>query len=91
LRIALGATRGNVLAMVLQQGLRLAAGGAVVGVVASLAATRVLKSLLFGVHAGNPLVLGGAALGLILVALVACWVPSRRATRVDPMVALRTE
>ena len=91
LRIALGATRRNVLAMVLRQGLHLAIGGAVVGVVASLAATRVLKSLLFGVHAGNPLVLGGAAVALTIVALVACYVPSRRATQVDPMVALRTE
>jgi predicted permease len=91
LRMALGATHQDVLGMVLRQGVRLAVAGAVLGALGSLAATRVLGALLFGIHARNPVVLAGAAGMLILVALVACYIPARRATRVDPVVALRME
>ncbi|HYK12327.1 MAG TPA: FtsX-like permease family protein, partial [Gemmatimonadales bacterium] len=91
LRMALGASRGDVLRMVVRQGAHLAVIGAVVGGIISLAATRVLGSLLFGVSPTNPVVLLRAALTLFGVAVAACYLPAARATRVDPVEALRTE
>jgi len=91
IRMALGARAGNVLGMVLWFGLKLALIGVVLGIAASLVLTRLLASLLFGVSATDPLTLVAGATFLILVALLASFMPSRRATRIDPMVALRYE
>jgi len=89
LRMALGATRGNVLGLILREGMSLVVTGVVLGLSASLALGRVLSRMLFGLGAGDPLSLGGAAAILATVALLACYLPARRATRVDPLEALR--
>jgi predicted permease len=91
IRIALGARGRDVMTMVLRQGLRLALLGVALGVVGSLAVTRMIRNLLFGLSAADPAAYTGVALLLIAVALVACWIPARRATKVDPMIALRCE
>src|ERR1700677_997602 len=91
IRLALGAQRENVLGMVLESGARMALAGVAIGVVVALALTRLMSSLLFGVSAHDPLTYSLVALLLFVVALAACWIPARRATRVDPMVALRYE
>jgi putative ABC transport system permease protein len=90
-RMALGAERARVMRMVVGQGLRLAGAGLALGLVGSLALTRVLSSMLFGVSPTDPATLATAALLLAATALVASAIPARRATRVDPMVALRYE
>jgi putative ABC transport system permease protein len=90
-RVALGASRGDVLRMVFRMGLGLVAVGVLIGIGVSLAARRVLASQLFGVTPHDPLSLGVAVAVVGLAALAACYVPARRATRVDPMVALRYE
>jgi len=90
-RIAMGAQAGSVLTMVLKQGLGLALIGVVLGVGASLALTRLMSSMLFGVKASDPVTYVAVAAGLAIVAMAACWVPAWRATRVDPVVALRYE
>lgn len=91
LRVALGAQRGHVLRMVLRQALVLAVIGAVVGLGAALATTRALRSLLFGVSATDGVTLIAVPLLLMAVALLAAYLPARRAARVDPMIALRAE
>ncbi len=91
LRMALGATRNEVMHLVLGQGFRLSFLGAGIGVVAAFLSTRFLRTMLFGVQATNPVVLGVAAVDLVVVALIASYLPARRAARVDPMVALRAE
>jgi predicted permease len=91
LRVALGAQRGDILAMVLRQGMSLAAFGIVAGMAGALALTRVMSSLLYGVSATDALTFSLVALLLAAIAAVAVYVPARRATTVDPMVALREE
>jgi putative ABC transport system permease protein len=91
IRLALGATASNVLRLVLRQGVKLAVVGATVGLIASLALTRFMKTLLFGVSATDPTTFLLIALLLTAVALLACYLPARRATKVDPMIALRYE
>ena len=90
-RIALGARRSDVVRLVLGQGARMAALGVVVGIGASLAITRLMSSLLFGVSATDPLTFAGVALLVSLIALAASYIPARRAMRVDPVKALRYE
>jgi putative ABC transport system permease protein len=89
--MALGAQRGGVLRLVVGQGIVLAITGAMVGIGVALGVTRYLKSMLYEIHANDPATIGGVAILLTLVAVAACYVPARRATRVDPMVALRYE
>jgi putative ABC transport system permease protein len=90
-RMALGARPETVMGMVLKQGLGLALIGVVLGVGASLALTRLMGGMLFGVKASDPATFVLVAVGLTAVALGACWIPARRATRVDPVIALRYE
>ncbi|MGH9939929.1 MAG: ABC transporter permease, partial [Blastocatellia bacterium] len=91
IRLALGAKAGDVLKLVVRQGMALALTGVALGIAASLALTRVMTGLLFGVRANDPLTFVTISLLLILVALLACWIPARRATKVDPIAALRFE
>jgi predicted permease len=91
IRMALGAQRSDVLQMVLRQGLTLAATGTGIGLVISLAAMRLLSTMLYGVRPTDPLTFAGSSALVILVALAASWFPARRAASIDPMQALRTE
>jgi len=90
-RVALGAAPAGILRMILGQGLRTIFIGVAIGITASLALTRTVQSLLFGVTATDPVTFGGVTLLLVGAALLACYIPARRATKVDPMVALRHE
>jgi ABC-type antimicrobial peptide transport system permease subunit len=90
-RVALGAQRSHVLALILRQGLVLAGVGVAVGSLAALGATRLIGSLLYGVAPTDVVAFGTAAALLAFAALAASWIPARRAARVDPIVALRSE
>jgi putative ABC transport system permease protein len=91
IRMAIGAQRGTILRLVVGEGLRLAICGVVIGVMASLMITRLISSLLFGISPADPLTFASIVLLLVLVTLAACYVPARRAMRVDPITALRYE
>jgi predicted permease len=91
IRMALGAQRRDVMRMVLGEGARMALAGVIAGIAAALALTRLMANQLFGVSAYDPLTFTAVAIVLTLVALLACYLPARRAVRVDPMIALRYE
>ena len=91
LRMALGAQRGQVISLILSQGMRLVALGLVLGLGAAAAGARLLTSLLYEMEPLNPLVFGGVTVLFAIVAALACLLPSLRASRIDPLVALRTE
>jgi putative ABC transport system permease protein len=91
IRMALGAQRGDVLKLIVGGGMGWIAVGVGIGVAAAFGLTRLLRTALFGVSATDPLTFFAISLGLIAVALLACYVPARRATKVDPLIALRYE
>jgi putative ABC transport system permease protein len=91
IRMALGAAREDVLRMILGDGGRLALAGVAIGIGASFLLTQWLRALLYGVSATDPITFLAVALLLLLTAMFACWIPARRASRVDPMIALRSE
>jgi ABC-type antimicrobial peptide transport system permease subunit len=91
IRMALGAQSGDVRSLVVNQAVRLGAAGLIIGIAGALAVTRVFDSLLFGVTASDPLTFAGVSAALITVLLLAAYLPARRATRVDPIVALRAD
>ncbi|MDQ3487977.1 MAG: FtsX-like permease family protein, partial [Acidobacteriota bacterium] len=84
-------SRNSIAAMILKEGLRLTGAGIVIGLLGAVFATRWLEALLFQVQPYDPLTFGGISLLLLVVALIACYVPARRAARVDPLVALRAD
>jgi putative ABC transport system permease protein len=90
-RVALGAQRGDILSMVFRHGLQLAGAGVALGIAAALAATRLLGTLLFGVTPSDPVTYAAISAVLLAAGLLACWLPAHRATRVDPLGALRHE
>jgi putative ABC transport system permease protein len=91
IRMALGADGGGVLRMILAQGVKIAGAGVVIGLGASFGLTRLMTKLLFSVSAADPLTFAAVAIVLVLVAMLACYIPARRALRVDPIIALRYE
>ena len=91
IRMALGAQSGDVLRLIVRQGMVLVLSGIALGILAAYALTRLLKTLLFGLSPTDPLTFTAVAVLLLLVALLACWIPARRATRVDPLLALRQD
>jgi ABC-type antimicrobial peptide transport system permease subunit len=91
LRMALGAQLSDVQKLILKQGMLLAAIGSSFGMVIAFGGARMMKSLLYGVSASDPITFASVALLLLGVAFVACWLPARRASRIEPMIALRAE
>jgi len=91
IRMAVGAQRRNVFGLILSEGLRLVGAGVVIGAAVAIASTRVLRALLFGVEPTDPLTFATMVLLFVAVAVLACYIPARRASKVDPMAALRYE
>ncbi len=91
IRMALGAQAHDVLKLVVKQGMTLTLTGVLIGLVTAIGLARLIKNLLFGVSATDPLTFISIAMLLMLVALTACWIPARRATKVDPLAALKHE
>jgi len=91
IRMALGAQRRDVLRMVLTQGVRIAGAGVAIGIALSLGLTRLMANLLFSVSAADPLTFAAVTVVLVLIAMLACYIPARRTLRVDPTIALRYE
>jgi putative ABC transport system permease protein len=91
IRIALGARRGDVLQLVLRQGVKIVGAGIVCGAAASVLLTRMMKGLLYSVSSADPMTFAAVVAGLVVVAFAACYVPARRMLRLDPLVALRQE
>ena len=91
LRLALGSPTGEVLRLVLAQAVELAIAGASIGVLSALALGRVLASMMYKVSASDPLTFVSVGLGVIAIAILACYLPARRATKASPMIALRAE
>jgi len=91
IRMALGAQVRHIMQLILKHGITLVSLGVVIGLVAAILLTRLMSHLLYGVTAPDPLAVGGIALLLTFIALVACYLPARRAAHVDPVIALRSE
>jgi len=91
IRTAFGAKASDVLKLVIRQGITLTLIGLAIGLAAAFGLTRLMKGLLFGISATDPLTFAGVAALLAVTALLACYIPARRATRVDPLIALRCE
>ena len=91
IRMALGATQREILKLVVSQGMALASSGLAIGVAVAFVFTRLMRSLLFGIHAADPATFGAISLLLTVVALLATYIPAKRAARVDPMLCLRSE
>jgi putative ABC transport system permease protein len=91
IRMALGAARSSVIALVMKQGLVTATTGVILGVAGALAANRLMTSLLFGVRPNDAITIAGVVATLMFVAAIACWLPAWRASRVDPNVVLRAD
>jgi putative ABC transport system permease protein len=91
IRIALGAQRSDVLRLIVRQGMTLVVIGVALGLAASIGLTRLMATLLYGVSATDPITFVALSMALCFVALLACWLPARRASGVDPIVALRSE
>jgi len=91
IRMALGAEKRDVLGLVIRMGVGLVGAGIVLGIIASLAVARVIATQLWGVSAYDPITLTSVAVLLLITGIVACWIPARRASRVDPLIALRYE
>ena len=91
IRMALGAEAGSVLGLIVRKGMSLALAGGVIGLLLSVPGTRLLGNLLFGVQAGDLRIMGGVTLALLALALLACWFPARRASRIAPVTALKSD
>ena len=91
IRVALGATPRDLLLLVIKQGMSVAIAGMVLGLLGAFVLTRFMRALLFGVQASDPVTFAAIAAALTVVVLVACYVPARRAARIDPIVSLRAE
>jgi len=91
IRVALGAKPGDLLAMILRQGMTLVVAGLAIGLASAFGLTRMMKALLFQVEPTDPVTFAGVSLALAAAALLACYVPARRALRIDPLRALRSE